>query len=61
MKSICKSFSVMDVIFQDESNESSFIIISYSNATVTMLNHPLSMRSKALLARVTATVPYLWR
>ena len=57
MKSICKIFLGMCVNFRDESNEPSFIIIGYSDATVTVLNHPLIMRSKASLTRATATVP----
>ena len=57
MKSICKIFSGMSVNFRDESNEPSFIIIGYSDATVTVLKHPLIMRSKASLTRATATVP----
>ena len=57
MKSICKTFLEMCVIFRDESNEPSFIMIGYSDATVTALNHPLIVRSKASLARATATVP----
>ena len=57
MKSICKIFSGMSVTFQDESNEPSFIMIDYSDATVTALNYPLIVRSKALLDRATATVP----
>ena len=57
MKSICKIFSEMSVTFRDEFNEPSFIIIGYSDATVTLLNHPLIMRSKASLTRATATVP----
>ena len=57
MKSICKTFSGMSVTFQDESNDSSSVLISYSNATVTALNHPLIVRSKASLARASATVP----
>ena len=57
MKSICKTFLEMSVIFRDESNEQSSIMIGYSDATVTVLNHPLIVRSKASLARVTATVP----
>ena len=57
MKFICKIFSGMCVTFRDESNEPSFIIIGYSDATVTALNHPLIVRSKASLARATATVP----
>ena len=31
----------MCVIFRDESNESSSIMIDYSNATVTAYNHPM--------------------
>ena len=57
MKSICKIFLGMGVNFRDESNEPSVIIIGYSDATVTVLNHPLIMRSKASLTRATATVP----
>jgi len=57
MKFICKTFLEMCVNFRDESNESSFIIIGYSDATVTALNHPLIVRSKASLVRPTATVP----
>ena len=57
MKSICKFFLEICVNFRDESNEPSFIIIGYSDATVTVLNHPLIMRSNASLTRVTATVP----
>ena len=57
MKSICKTFLEMSVNFRDESNEPSFIIIGYSDATVTVLNHPLTMRSNASLTRATATVP----
>ena len=47
----------MSVIFQDESNESSFIIIGYSDATVTVPDHPPIVRSNASLAKITATVP----
>ena len=57
MKSIYKIFSGMGVTFRDESNEPSLIMIGYSDATVTTLNHPLIVRSKASLARATATVP----
>ena len=46
MKSICKIFLGMGVNFRDESNESSFIMIGYSDATVTALNHPLIMRQR---------------
>jgi len=56
MKSICKTFLEMGVNFRDESNEPSFIIIGYSDAT-TVLNHPLIMQSKSSLTRATATVP----
>ena len=61
MKSICKIFLGMGVNFRDESNEPSFIMIGYSDATVTALNHPLIVRSKASLGRSTATVPQFWR
>ena len=47
----------MGLIFRDESNEPSSIMIGYSDAIVTASNHPLIMWSKTLLARVTATVP----
>ena len=57
MKSICKKFLGMSVNFRDEFNEPSFIIIGYSDATVTVLNHPPIMRSNASLTRATATVP----
>ena len=57
MKSICKIFSGMSVIFRDESNDSSSVLISYSDATVTELNYTLIVQSKASLVRVTATVP----
>ena len=57
MKSICKTFLGMSVNFRDESNELSFIMIGYSDATVTALNHPLIVRLNASLTRATATVP----
>ena len=57
MKSICKIFLGMSVTFRDESNDSSSVLISYSDATVTVLNYSLIVWSKALLVRVTATVP----
>ena len=41
MKSICKTFSDMGVIFRDESNEPSSIMIGYSDATITASNHPI--------------------
>ena len=47
----------MSVTFREEFNEPSFIMIGYSDATVTTLNHPPIVRSKASLARVNATVP----
>ena len=42
MKSICKTFLGMCVNFRDESNVPSLIMIGYSDATVTVLKHPLS-------------------
>ena len=47
----------MGVTFRDESNESSSTMIDYSDATVTVFNYSLIMRSKALLATAHATVP----
>ena len=46
----------MGVIFRDESNEPSSIIIGYSDATITAPNHPHIVRSKASLATATVTV-----
>ena len=57
MKSIYKIFLEMGVTFRDESIEPSSIMIDYSDATVTALNHPLIMRSNDSLTRATATVP----
>ena len=57
MKSICKIFSGIGVIFRDESNDSSSIMIGYSDATMIALNYFLIVRSKASLARATAIVP----
>ena len=37
MKSICKKISEMSVIFRDESNVPSSIMIGYSDATITVL------------------------
>ena len=51
----------MSVTFRDESNESSFIMIGYSDATVTTPNYHLIVRSKTLLATVTTTMLLLWR
>jgi len=42
----------MGVTFRDESNEPSSIIIDYSDATVTIPNHPLLGRSKSSLGTV---------
>ena len=56
MKFICEIFSRIDVIFRDESNEPSSIMIDYSDAIVTAPNHPLIARSNASLTTVTATV-----
>jgi len=47
----------MSVTFRDESNDSSFIMIDYSDATVTALNYSLIVRSNASLVRITATIP----
>ena len=55
-KVFCEIFSRMGVTFQDKSNESDSIMIGYSDATITAPNHPLIMRSKALLATTHATV-----
>ena len=52
-----RNFSQMRVTFRDESNESSSIMISYNDATVTASNHPLIMRLKTLLATAYGTVP----
>jgi len=46
----------MCVTFRDESNEPSFIMIGYSDATVTVPNHSLIMRSKVLLATTHTTI-----
>ena len=56
-----RTFSRMSVTFRDESNEPSSTMVGYSAATVTTPNHPLIVRSKALLATITATTPWLWR
>ena len=56
MKFICEIFLRIGVIFRDESNEPSSIIIGYSDATVTTPNHPLIIRLKSSLAKVTATI-----
>ena len=52
MKFICETFSQMDVTFRDESNEPSFIMISHSDATVTVSNHPLIVQPMVSLATV---------
>ena len=51
-----KLFSRMGVTFLDESNEPSSTMIGYSDATVSAPNHPLIMRSNALLVTAHATV-----
>ena len=56
MKSICKIFLGMGVTFRDGSNEPSFIMIGYSDATVTAHKHPLIVRSKTSLAILSTTV-----
>ena len=43
-------FLWMGVIFRDESNEPSSIIIGYRDATETSSNHPQIVRSKVSLA-----------
>ena len=40
------NFLWMSVIFRDESNESSSIMIGYSDATVTASNHPQIIRQR---------------
>ena len=55
MKFICEIFSRMSVTFRDESNEPSSTIIGYSDATVTVPNYSLIMRSKNLLVTTHAT------
>ena len=56
MKFICNFFLGMCVNFRDEFNEPNFIMIDYSDATVTAPNHPLIVRAKTSLAKITATV-----
>ena len=46
----------MCVTFRDESNEPRSIMIGYSDATVTMSNHPQIVRSNVSLATATAKV-----
>ena len=46
----------MGVTFRDESNETSLIMIGYSDVIVTTPNHLLIVRLKASLAAVIATV-----
>ena len=52
MNFICETFSRMSVIFRDGSNEPSSIMIGYSDATVTMPNHHLIVRSNTSLYTV---------
>ena len=37
MKSICKTFLGMGIIFRDESNDGNYSMIDYSDATVIIL------------------------
>ena len=55
MKSIYKIFLGMCVTFRDESNEPSFIMIGYSDATLTSYHH-LLVWLKTSLATVTVTI-----
>ena len=57
MKFICEIFSRMGVTFRDESNETSLIMIGYSDAIVTTPNYLQIIRSMVSLTTVTATVP----
>ena len=57
MKFFCETFSRMDITFRDESNESSSIMIDYSDAIVIVPNHSLIMRLKPLLATAHTKVP----
>ena len=52
MKSIYKIFLGMGVTFRDKFNEPSFIMIGYSDATITVSNNPLFVWSEASLATV---------
>ena len=56
MKFICETFSRMSVTFRDESNESSFIMIGSSGATITAPDYSLIVQSNVSLAIITATV-----
>ena len=47
----------MSITFRDESNEPSYTMIGYSDATVTASNHSLIIRLNVLLATIHATVP----
>ena len=47
----------MCVTFRDEYNKSSFIMISYIDATVIAPNNPLNVRSKGLIGYSSVTVP----
>ena len=52
MKFIYKIFLRMDVIFRDKFNETSLIMIGYSDVTVTTTNYFQIIRSMASLATV---------
>ena len=50
MKFICKIFSGMGITFRDESNEPSFNMIDYSDATVITPNQPSERTVKSLIS-----------
>ena len=56
MKFICEILLRIGVTFRDDYNEPNSIIIGYSDATVTIFNHPLIVRLKSSLAKVITTV-----
>ena len=56
MKFICETFSWMDVIFRDESNEPSSTMIGYSDATVISPNQPPERAVKSLISYSTIVV-----
>ena len=49
MKFICEIFSLMSVIFRDEFNEPSSIMIGYSDTIVITPNHPPNRTVKGLI------------
>ena len=46
----------MGINFRDESNEPSFIMIGYSDATVTALIHPIIVQSKTSLVTIAVEI-----